>query len=368
MISNNVELTPWRKKQAAMLLYYSSLEYLVALHKLVTDLINGDVEAILDKAKVQQRDKLLIDKRWGTRNTSKNWSNYAWPYLKDLQISLAKNIAQRESGVYRMTAVNEYLYAMQQFSLDWMTPAEEEIFNSATENISYLAIPLDRTMADFMSSDWNDFGFAYRYSDHVPQFDTIQKFRVNVDIIVPTGVIPDKTGIYVSKDDPNAALQFAWSGKDGRKLREANTFNELGLDALAAVGRKDLWFNDQKMFDFATTSKYAELLHDDVIWEDGPHPDLAPSAVARQAFTKRQSEWYLVEPIDGEFEKLADLDIVENVEKGPRIAGGEKCIEPGFYFSPSRPDSRRYFSKGDNTPEFDTQYGSTIWQWDIEQK
>ncbi|CAH0246987.1 hypothetical protein SRABI118_02867 [Massilia sp. Bi118] len=364
----SVELTSWRKKQAAMLLYYSSLEYLITLHKLVTDLINGDVEAILERAQIQRRDKLLVDKRWGVRNTSKNWSNYAWPYLKDLQISLAKNIAEREAGVYGMTAVSEYLYALQQFSLDWMTPAEEEILNTATQNISYWATPLDKTMADFMSSSWNDFGFAYRYPDYVTQFDTISKFHVNTDIIVSTDVIPEKTGIYVSKDDPHAALQFAWAGKEGRKLREANTFNELGLDALAAVGRKDLWFNEQKMFDFATTSKYAKLLHDDVIWENGSHPDLAPSAVARQAFTKRPSEWYLVEPIEGEFEKLADLDIVETVENGPRIAGGEKCTEPGFYFAPSRLDSRRYFSRGDTAPSFDTQYGATIWQWDMQQQ
>jgi hypothetical protein len=368
MISNFLELTPWQKKQAAMLLYYSSLQYLLTLHKLVTDLINGDVEGVLDRAQMQQRDKLLVDKRWGTRNTSKNWSDYAWPYLKDLQISLAKNIAQRESGIYRLTAVNEYLYALQNFSLDWMTPAEEKIFNKATQRISSFATPLNETMAGYMSSSWDDFGFAYYYPEYVAQFNTIPKFRINAEMIVPTGVVPDKTGIYVSKDDPNAALQFAWSGKEGRELREANTFNELGLDALEAIGRNDLWFDDKKMFDFATTSKYAKLLHDDVIWEDGPHPNLASSAVARQAFTKRPSEWYLVEPIDGEFEKLADIDIVENVVKGAKITGGEKCIEPGFYFAPAKPDSRRYFYKGDTTPEFDTQYGSTIWQWDKEQK
>lgn len=368
MISNNFELGPWRKKQAAMLSYFSSLDYLLTLHKLVTDLINGEVDMVLDRAKKQQRDKLLTDERWGTRNTSANWANSAWPYLKDLQISLAKNIVQRESGIYRMTAVNEKLYAIQQFSQDWMTPAEEEIFERATQQISDWASPLDETMANFIASSWNDFGLAYHYPDFAERFAVVPKFHIRTEIIVPTGVIPEKTGIYVSKDDPHAALQFAWSGKEGLKLREARTFNQLGLDALAAVGRKDLWFNDQKMFDFATTSKYAKLLHDDVIWDDGPHPNLAPSAVARKAFTKRPSEWYLVEPIEGEFEKLIDLDIVETVENGPRIAGGEKCVEPGFYFAPARPDSRRYFSRGDTAPSFDTQYGTTIWQWDMQQQ
>lgn len=365
---NQLWMTPWKKKQAAMLFYFSSLEYLATLHELVTNLINGTVEPILDLAKKQQRDVLLKDDRWGTRNTSSNWSSYGWPFLKDLQASLARDIALRGSGVYKMTAVNEYLYGMQQFSLDWMTPGEETILNEATQRISSWAESLDSTMADARAGDWNDYYFAYSYPDFALKFERIPRFRIRNDVVCQSGVIPENAGIYISKDDPHAALQFAWSGKEGRKLRDANTFSELGLAALATVGRKDLWFNDQKMFDFATTSKYAALLHDDVIWEDGPHPALASSAVARKAFTKRKSEWYLVEPVEGEFDNLADLDIVESVEQRPRIVGGEKCVEPGFYFSPSRPGSRRYFSRDEITPKFDTHYGETFWQWDLEQK
>jgi len=361
-------LPPWRQKQIAMLLYFSSLDYLRGLHKLVTDLINGDVEAILNLARKQKRDKFLEDKRWGKRNTSNNWSSCAWPYLKDLQISLLDNIVQRENGVYRMTAVNECLYAMQQFSLDWMSPDEEEIFNESVKIISYWATPLDNTLADGMSSDWNDYRFAYRYPEFAKIYGKIRKFQVREDVVALTGTIPEETGVYVSVDDPHAALQFVWSGQEGRKLREANTFNELGLDALDVIGRRDLWFNDQKMFEFATTSKYANLLHDDVIWEDGPHPELASSAIARKAFTKRKSKWYLVEPVEGEFLDLPTLDKAENIQSGPKIAGGEECIEPGFYFAPSRPGSRRYFAKGQIAPRFDAQYGSTIWQWDVKQK
>jgi hypothetical protein len=366
---NGLFMTPWKQKQAAMLSYFSSLEYLTALHKLVADLINGTVEPVLDIAKQQKRDILLEDNRWGIRNTSKNWSNYGWPFLKDLQVSLASDIAQRGSGVYKMTAVNEYLYGMQQLSLEWMTPAEEAILNEALQKISEWATSLDSTVADTMSADWNDYYFAYSYPKFASEFSTIQKFRIRNDVVCQTGLIPEKTGVYISKDEPHAALQFAWSGKKGRKLRDANTFNDLGLSALAAVGRKDLWFNDQKMFEFATTSTYANLLHDDVIWEDGPHPALASSAVARRAFTKRKSDWYLVEPIDGEFDNLSDLDTIEAVvEKiGPRIVGGGKCVEPGFYFSPASSGSRRYFAKGDVASAFNSQYGETFWQWDANQ-
>jgi len=72
----------------------------------------------------------------------------------------------------------------------------------------------------------------------------------------------------------------------------------------------------------------------------------------------------LVEPIEGEFDRLADLGTPAQAKHGPRIVGGEQCVEPGFYFSPSRPNSRRYFAKGEIAPVFDTQYGKTFWQWD----
>ena len=67
------ELDPWRRRQAAMLYHYSSLDYLKGLHALVTNLIQGVAEPALDLARKQGRDAVLVDDRWGTRNTSANW-------------------------------------------------------------------------------------------------------------------------------------------------------------------------------------------------------------------------------------------------------------------------------------------------------
>lgn len=366
-LNSKLALSPWQQKQAAMLCYFSSLEYLISLHTLVTRLIDGNIDPVLDQAKSQGRDAVLVDERWGTRDTSQNWSNNGWPYLKSLQNSLAKQIAERALGKYAMAPVNQYFRGMDQFSLSWMTPDEEDIFNEERQKISDWASPINYTMADWMSKAWNDYYFACQYPVFTACFDQIPKFRVRTDIAYPTGIIPEQTGIYVAKNDPHAAPQFAWSGKDGRELRKATTFNELGLAALAAVGRNDLWFSNEKMFKFTTSPAYAKVFHDDVIWADGPHPNLAPSAVARRAFTTRDADWYLVEPIEGEFDKLVDLDAPETVKLGPRIIGGQKCVEPGFYFSPSRPDSRRYLAMNEIAPTFDTQYGQTFWQWDSNQ-
>jgi len=81
-----------------MLTYYSSLEYLISLHTLVTRLIDGNIDPVLDQAKSQGRDAVLVDERWGTRDTSQNWSNNGWPYLKGLQDLLARQIAERPLG------------------------------------------------------------------------------------------------------------------------------------------------------------------------------------------------------------------------------------------------------------------------------
>jgi hypothetical protein len=369
--SKYIQLTPWQQKQASMLSYFSSLDYLVSLHRLVSDLLNKSVDPVLDLAKSQNRDSVLVDPRWGDRNTSQNWSNHAWAYLKDLQLSLAKDVAQRTAGIYRMSGVSSYFRGMDQFSLDWMTHDEERDFEDARQQISDWARPLDLTLADDMSNQWKDFTFAYYYPIFSSQFSYVPRFRVRADIVYPTGAIPNETGVYVSKDDPNASLQFAWAGKEGRKLRKATTFNDIGLAALANVGRDDLWFNDQKMFDFATSPQFIQLFREGVIWNDGPHPDLAAPVVSSKAFTKKDSEWYLVEPIEGQFDRLCDLESLEQdqtIDAGPRIEGGEECSKPGFYFSPARPNSRRYLAAGEIAPALDTEYGRTFWQWDPNQE
>ena len=50
-----------------------------------------------------------------------------------------------------------------------------------------------------------------------------------------------------------------------------------------------------------------------------------------------------------------------------RVQGGEKCPESGYYFTPAKIGSRQYFKLGTKMPNFDSVYGTTIWQWDEQQ-
>jgi hypothetical protein len=362
------KLSAWHSKQAAMLYHYASLDYLLMLRRMLTQLIDGQIDPLLDLAQAQNRDSMLVDARWGTRNTSANWSNNAWPFLKDFQISLAKDIAGRALERYKITGANQCMRGMNEYSMQWATPEEEQRFTDVLEAIGRYAAKIDDTLSDSHDSRWSDSAFAYYYKEFAAQFPRIPKFRVRTDVQAETGKTPPRTGVYVAQDDPHAALQFGWVGGGGGKLRPSETFNDIGLDALNAVGRKDLWFDDQKMFDFATSRKYAALFKDHLYYDGQPAPDLAPSAVSREAFTDRPCKGYFVELINGEFEDIAqDDNAVPAAPARLRVEGGQPCPEAGFYFTPARTGSRRRFAQGETMPDFDAHYGKTIWQWDTEQ-
>ena len=50
-----------------------------------------------------------------------------------------------------------------------------------------------------------------------------------------------------------------------------------------------------------------------------------------------------------------------------RVAGGEACPQAGYWFTPAKSGSRKYFEQGELMPDFRSQYGDTIWQWDEDQ-
>jgi hypothetical protein len=260
--------------------------------------------------------------------------------------------------------------------MQWATPEEEQRFNDVLEAIGRYAATIDKTLDDYHNSRWNDFGFAYYYKAFLARFPQIPKFRIRADVQAETGKAPGRTGVYIAQDDPHAALQFGWTGNGGGKLRPASTFNELGLDALKTVGRQDLWFNEEKMFAFTTSKKYASLFRKDIDLDGNPCPRLASSAVARSTFTERPCKWYYVELVNDEFEDIAEeeakeakaeSDEYQAQQQHRRTEGGNPCPETGYYFTPAKAGSRRYFKYGEIMPKIGNEVWSTIWQWDVQQ-
>jgi len=50
-----------------------------------------------------------------------------------------------------------------------------------------------------------------------------------------------------------------------------------------------------------------------------------------------------------------------------RCDGGQPCPREGYWFTPARANSRRHFKEGEPMPDFKSDYGATIWQWDEQQ-
>ncbi len=51
-----------------------------------------------------------------------------------------------------------------------------------------------------------------------------------------------------------------------------------------------------------------------------------------------------------------------------RCEANKPCPREGWWFTPAKADSRRHFKQGEVMPEFSTDYGLTIWQWDTSQQ
>jgi hypothetical protein len=83
-------------------------------------------------------------------------------------------------------------------------------------------------------------------------------------------------------------------------------------------------------------------------------------------FTARLKTEHSVEIVNGEFDDIEDIDGVAPTETAvvAKLAGGEVCKRTGFYFTPAHPNSRRRLVQGQAAPNYDSQYGKTIWQWD----
>lgn len=359
-------LTIWQKKQAALLYFFSSDEYLKGLHERVRDL-QSFVDELLDKSREEGRDRFLKDSRWGERNTSENWSNHAWSFLADFGVSVARHLADRASEIYHVTGAYQCGRGMAEFSMHWTLPAEEEQFDAMFASITRYAGNIDDTMEKGqIDGRWDDFSLALAWQEHASEFHRLPKFRVREDINCETGEIPPKTGVYISSEYPDGALQFAWKGNEYGELLECSIFNELGRSALSSVGRSKLWLDEDAMLEFVRKNANDPQLKEDPFYSEDFTSDLAPSLVARNAFTSAPSKWFYVERLEGEFEAI-DNEAAQAERKERRVEAGKHCELSGFYFSPASPGSRRYFDQGDIFPKLDSTYGNTIWQWDEKQ-
>ena len=70
--------------------------------------------------------------------------------------------------------------------------------------------------------------------------------------------------------------------------------------------------------------------------------------------------------IEGEEESSATASLVS--DEPSSVVAGLACPRGGWWFTPAQVGSRRYFSTGDIMPTVNSDYGTTVWQWDHSQE
>lgn len=86
---------------------------------------------------------------------------------------------------------------------------------------------------------------------------------------------------------------------------------------------------------------------------------------------KVPGDWILIERIPGEFvdDPLTDLLSGEvTLTRVERVPAGKPCPETGWWHTPAKANSRRYFKQGETFPNIEgSEYGSTFWLWTQDQ-
>jgi hypothetical protein len=222
---------------------------------------------------------------------------------------------------YAHGPVNDAVGQRRDYSPDWMTKEDRDLYDSLLMEAAAMAGYITATEGAYWQPlDLSNHGDILR-TLNLPA--KLPGYRVNQKISVRTGEKTPQNGIYVP-DAENSCAQFL------------STNYEYSPQTYVVVGFRDL-------LDPKTREKYGE----------------------EPCLDKRDCTWYLVEraPDSGEVQRS---DVIESRQL-VRVAAGQSCPESGFYFTPARHESRRLFQKGDVMPDFGADYGTTIWQWDMNQ-
>lgn len=362
-------LSLWQKRQAALLYYWMSQDYLRGLKDMIDKLMAG-ADVLLDLAQSQGRDALIADERWGVRDTSANWSTYGHSALADFRKSTIRHIATRINEDYGKTGAYQCAYLLDETSSRWMTEEEEDGFKKQFEAVFSYASRIDEAAGSGGQRNLKDSSMVAHWKTYGGHFPRLPQFRVRTDVIGETDKRPPRTGVYVPQDDPYGTLQFAWTGNSDGILGDAKTFNDKGLAAVKTIGRNALWQDEQKMMAYVIQALQKKQLQpaNGIDWKEVDDLIAARLVLYPQVYKERPCKWYFVEMIDGEFD-----DGTEEEETGieparrPNVPANQPCPEAGWWYTPAQANSRRYFKQGDTMPSIGGDYGQTFWQWASDQ-
>ncbi|MGQ5523269.1 hypothetical protein ACUHMQ_08420 [Chitinimonas sp. PSY-7] len=329
-------LNKWQKRQAALLYYWTSMPYLQGLLDLIDALIKG-ADVTLELAKLQDRDALLTNKRWGVRDTSANWGTFVYPALEDFRKSTIEDIALRPTDFYCKTGAYQCGRMFSEYSSLWMSAEEEEQFSKQLDAICSYAFKLDAVVSPQRAL--KDFSLSEEWVENIALFPRLPKFKVRTDIVAESGQLPAKSGVYVPQDDPLGTLQFGWPGNEEGILAECATFNPLGQRLVKEVGRDALWGDSAKLTAFAVDAgKRGDLkIFRGFAPGDEADPMAAPVMLSQNCAIRRPCKWYFVELVEGEYDDVEEETPQQAQPERLRCEAGKPCPQAGYWGTSKNP-------------------------------
>lgn len=306
--------TPLIPQEIYLLEHYSSKEYFASMRDAWEEMVNY-VEASLDRF----MSKLPPDYRsrpqayqpdivWGElvlRNFRETRSD-----LYDSYIRLSHGDAVSLNTAHR---VRNDVIGQREFSPDWFDELEigsREIYYDLLYQADRYADQIWRTAGAY----WLTGALSYRYDADargpLPPLKEWPKYRLNPEVSMSTDDPVPRTGIYLPQIDDSCA-QFLIAGEPADK---------------ANVG-----YDTERM----------------------------------QNVSREPTTWVLVERVPGEYveDGLADL-LGNQVPQLPHVPAGQPCPRTGWWYTPAKAHSRRYFQQSDVFPEIESSaYGATFWLW-----
>jgi hypothetical protein len=249
------------------------------------------------------------------------WGDRVLPNFRDTMQVLNESVIERSHGdlwAIGGAAIRSDVNGQRDYSSDWMDevePGGAARYYELLFHASDLANPVSRTW----SGTWSPGDLTVDYDKYVrvplnpPGSWPI--YRLSPTVTVRSGGRTPKSGIYLP--DVDRAFPTLLYKHDDPLTGEAN-----------------------EAFVLKTTGR----AHDYVpcLW----------TLVERVADSGGTAGWGAETPTDAALS---------------RCVGGESCPRSGWWFTPAKANSRRYFKAKDIMPDVDSKYGSTIWQWDIDQ-
>ena len=363
-MSDNLELNPWHKRQAALLYHFTSMDYLQSILQRIDKLI-GMADAMLEERSSFDAAGIALG-NWSQTSTAAHFGTHAYPALIAFRESVAKYITLRAYERYGPAGEHQCARMLHEYApnMIWATHEQERAFGEEAESVFRYAADLSGYVTRPGTVDDLSYWIDWQ-SGHIKQ-ERVPRFRVRTDIVGISGQTPPRTGVYVPRNHPYGALQFGWTGGYG-ELDDARDLNDFGMMVLRRVGRQGLWDDTAGLYRVLDENRHVNQAG----WEDVVAKDAAYVAapIARMMFENRPCEWYFVEMIEGEYEEIDGTyaGTGSTLVRPNRVAGGKPVPATGWWYTPAQ-EARRYFKQGDVFPVIENNsWGDTFWLWALDQ-